>query len=264
MAGPPWDCQKLPIQLYHIIIVEAASLKDLLREHIELKGLTTGKITEQTGIPERYLEALLNGNAKLLPPAAYVHGYISKLAVVLNFDKDTMWRLYQKEAGFLQAAGASDRLPSNRFAVHYLNKKWLLVLAIALALIIYLGVNIYQLSLPPALAIATPFEENLVLTTPQLIISGQTDQQATLTINGEEVYVKDDGSFLKEYQLQVGLNNFEIKAKKLLSRERRLTRQIIFQPLPTPPASPSLGGPAGGPPPALPTNGQKPTSGERQ
>ena len=75
--------------------MENATLKDLLKEHMELKGLNIKKISDSTGIPERYMEALVEGKNKNLPPAPYVRGYINKLAVVLDFDKETIWRLYK-------------------------------------------------------------------------------------------------------------------------------------------------------------------------
>jgi len=216
--------------------VENTSLKDLLREHLELKGLTAKKVAELTGIPERYIEALLTGNDKLLPPAPYVHGYLTKLAGVLNFDKDTMWRLYQKEAVTIRASGPSDRLPSNRFAVHYLNKNWLLAGLVIILLLGYLTTNIYQLLQPPSLQILSPAGEDLIVIAPLITLSGSADPRATLTINAEEVYVGDDGRFEKEYRLQSGLNTLEFRVKKL-GKETVVLKQIIFQSPPPLPIS---------------------------
>ena len=46
--------------------METTSLKELLREHIELKGLTPKKIADLTGIPDRYIEMLLEGDKSKL------------------------------------------------------------------------------------------------------------------------------------------------------------------------------------------------------
>ncbi len=214
--------------------MENTSLKDLLREHLELKGLTPKKAAELTGVPERYIEALLTGNDKFLPPAAYVHGYLTKLALILNFDKDSMWRLYQKEAVALQRSGPSDRLPSNRFAVHYLNKKWLLAGLIIILIIAYLIPNVFSLFLAPEIELTNPAGETLNTFQPRIILTGRTDPSYTLTINGEEVYVKEDGNFEKEYQLQFGLNTIEFSVKKFLGKENKVVRQIMYQPAPPP------------------------------
>jgi len=217
--------------------VENASLKDLLREHLELKGLTAKKITELTGIPERYVEALLSGNDQVLPPAPYVHGYLTKLAGVLNFDKETMWRLYQKEAIAIRASGPLDRLPRNRFAVHYLNKNWLLAGLVIILILGYLLTNIYQLLQPPSLQIISPAGEGLIVSSSLITLSGRTDPRTTLTINAEEVYVGDDGRFEKEYRLQTGLNTVEFRVKKILGKETVVLKQIILQSPPPLPIS---------------------------
>lgn len=208
--------------------MENTSLKDLLREHIELKGFTPKKISETTGIPERYVEALLTGNDKVLPPAAYVHGYLAKLAEVLNFDKETMWRLYQKEAA-LYSSGPLDRLPSNRFAVRTFGKKWLIAGLVLVFLLAYLLTNVYQMLSVPELEIINPAMESIITPSGSITLEGKTDPSYTLTVNGAEVYVNKDGQFEKKFQLQPGLNTVEFRVKRFLGKENLAVRQIIYQ-----------------------------------
>ena len=207
--------------------MENASLKDLLREHVELKGLTAKKIADMTGIPERYIVALLEGTDEYLPPAPYVHGYITKLSEVLNFEKENMWRLYQKES-LLRSAGALDRLPMNRFATKPIRRAWIVSGVIALAALIYLGSNIVNIMTPPELTVTVPAQENTTVAQPTIILAGTTNPAYTLSINGSEVYIDKDGSFKKEFQLQEGLNASEFVAKKFLGKETRVVRHIIY------------------------------------
>lgn len=48
--------------------MEKTNFRDLFKEHLELKGLNSKKLAELTGIPERYIEALTEGQDKNLPP----------------------------------------------------------------------------------------------------------------------------------------------------------------------------------------------------
>lgn len=225
--------------------METTSLKDLLREHIELKGLTPKKIADITGIHERYIVALLEGTDGYLPPAPYVYGYITKLSAVLNFEKENMWRLYQKES-LLRSAGAHDRLPANRFAMKPISRAWIIGGIIALAALAYLGSNIVNILTQPELTITVPAQENTAVAQPTITVQGATNPTYTLSINQAEVYIDKDGSFKKEFQLQEGLNAIEFVAKKFLGKETRVIRHIIYTPaaleeltLPTPAAPPA-------------------------
>jgi hypothetical protein len=209
--------------------MEPTSLKDLLREHIELKGFTPKKIAEAAGIPERYIEALLEGNNAALPPAPYVHGYFGKLASILNFDKDSMWRLYQKEA-LLARSGARDRLPNNRFAARPLSRGLIIGGSIAAIVLMYAGTAIYGIVRAPELAILVPAEEESAVAQEIIVIRGKTDPRYTVVINGAEAYVDATGIFTKEIALAEGLNTVEITATKLLGRETRRIYRIMYLP----------------------------------
>ncbi len=214
--------------------METTSLKDLLSQHVELKGLTAKKIADQTGIPERYIEMMLSGNTAKLPPAPYVHGYIAKLAEILDFDKDTMWRLYQKESP-LARSGNRDRLPDNRFAAGHLSTGWLVGGSVFALIVAYFGYGAYQAFQPPFLEITTPESENSTVAQPTIILQGRTDHAYTTTLNGSELYVEKSGTFEKEFQLREGLNTLEFSAKKFLGKTSVVIRNIIYAPPPPEP-----------------------------
>lgn len=209
--------------------METASLKDLLREHIELKGLTPKKIADLAGIPERYIDMLLEGDAAKLPPAPYVHGYITKLSAILNFDKETMWRLYQKES-LLSRSGATDRLPNNRFASRTLTRTATIAVLVAGAVIAYGAYAAYGALMAPDMIITVPINESSEVAQPTIMLQGMTDPAYTVKVNGSEVYVAIDGSFRKELQLQEGSNTVEFTAQKFLGRETRIVRTIMYAP----------------------------------
>lgn len=209
--------------------METASLKDLLREHIELKGLTPRKIADLAGIPERYIDMLLEGDARKLPPAPYVHGYITKLSAILNFDKETMWRLYQKESS-LSRSGMNDRLPNNRFASRTITRGGTAIVLVLGAAVAYGAYAAYGALVTPDMEITVPINESSEVAQPTIMLQGTTDPAYTVKVNGSEVYVEADGDFRKELQLQEGLNTVEFTAKKFLGRETRIVRTIIYSP----------------------------------
>jgi hypothetical protein len=207
--------------------METASLKELLREHIEIKGLSPKKIADMTGIPDRYIEMLLEGDTSKLPPSPYVHGYIVKLSGILNFDKDTMWRLYQKESS-LTKSGRDDRLPNNRFALRSISRGWMVAGFIIVACALFAGYNIYGIIASPELVITVPASEGSTVAQETILLQGKTDPAYVVTINGSEVYVGRDGLFQKEIQLREGINSVEFVVRKFLGKETRVVRNIIY------------------------------------
>ena len=180
-----------------------------------------------TGIPDRYIEMLLEGDTSKLPPAPYVHGYIAKLSGILNFDKDTMWRLYQKESS-LTKSGRDDLLPKNRFAVRSISRGWTLAGFIIVACVLFGGYNIYGIIASPELVITIPASDNSTVAQETILLQGKTDPAYIVTVNGSEVYVGKDGLFQKEIQLQEGINSVEFVVRKFLGKEARIVRNILY------------------------------------
>lgn len=208
------------------------SFKEYLREYADIKGLNIKKLSDETGIPERYLEALLEGNLEDLPPSPYIRGYIGKLATALEFDKEEMWRLYKKENSSPEnGSGPLDRLPSNRYAIKVINKKFIIIAAIGVLVLSYVGWNINKLLGTARLDLIYPTSENLIVRQPTISIEGKTETNAKLTINDSEIFVDEDGRFEKELSLNTGLNVITISSKKFLGKEVSITRKIIYEPI---------------------------------
>lgn len=213
---------------YLILKTMDKSLKETIEEQLSIKGFSLERIAEITDIPLRYLEALMEGNTKKLPAAPYVRGYLLKIGKILGLDGNELWETYKKESG-IKISGPEDRLPSNRFAIRAINKKYVIAAVIA---IIVIGLLIWQaprfLGQPP-LSVTYPPEETTVVYGPEIIIIGKIDPRDKLIIDSEEILVDSEGNFSKNYSLQQGLNTIEIKTKRFLGKETKVVRQAIYQ-----------------------------------
>jgi len=121
-------------------------------------------------------------------------------------------------------------MPSNRFALKSIKKDWLIIAAAILLIIIYFGFNLKRLLGQPTLIITTPSSETTVTNYPVINISGQINKSDILKINGQELTVDKYGKFEKLYNLQPGINNFEFSVKRMLGKELKVVRQVIYQP----------------------------------
>jgi len=74
-----------------------SDLGNLLRKARENRGYTLDDIQEITKIRKRYLEAIENGEYKVLPGSFYVRAFVKTYAETVGLNAEEVLRLYQKE-----------------------------------------------------------------------------------------------------------------------------------------------------------------------
>jgi len=204
--------------------------KDILAEHIEASGLTFDKLVAATGVPERFVAAFVEGNYPPLPAAPYARGYLKKIAEVLEVDGSELWRAYERESK-PRKSGGDDFLPQNRFTMRQLNKKIAGAALVSLLVLIYIGFNAKHLLGLPDLTVELPSSSITRSLDGLALIRGRiSNPKDIVNINSVAVYVDEFGEFQKEFQLDPGVNNFDISVKRFLGRTKTETRQIIFEP----------------------------------
>lgn len=212
---------------------ESKNLKEIFNEALELRDLDVKKLAELTDIPVNYLAALSDGDLSKLPANPYTRGYLLKIAETLRIDSDLLLKAYKQELSLWPAktSGPADRLPSNRYAFKFFNKKIIFIAAIILFLII--GFLIWRFSNffgTPRIEVLSPASNNLVVATSSIELSGKVDPRDKLVINNEELLAQANGQFEKNFSLQIGINTIEFKVKRFLGKEVTIIRQVIYQP----------------------------------
>jgi hypothetical protein len=204
------------------------TLRDILREHMQAKGLTVQKLRQQTGIAERYLTALIDGESERLPAAPYIRGYLVRLGTILDVSGQDLWELYKKE-GVVKSSGSTDQLPYNRFALKQIRKSWLIGGIVACILIFYFILNFNRFLGRPEISILEPADETTFSALDSIMLKGNINRGDKLFINGDEITLSADGSFEYDYKLDPGLNQIEFSVKKFLGRTRTEIRQVIYE-----------------------------------
>ena len=204
-------------------------LKTLLNDALELKNLDHKRLSELTGVQEQYLWAIQNMEIDKLPSAPYVRGYIKKISETLHINHDELWELYNRELK-QKTSGEYDKLPINRFAIKHPSRNKQVLIALVIILALYLAMNLGRIRGEPKLEIVNPLLPVTTAFYQTFVLAGQTERYNKLTINGKEIFVNPDGNFSEGYELQPGPNMIEFKAKKLLWKEKTVTKQIFYQP----------------------------------
>jgi len=58
---------------------------------------------------------------------------------------------------------------------------------------------------------------------------GQTDPDATVTVNGRSVLVRSDGTFFEQVAIETGVNTITIVATSRLGKATTIVRQVGYQ-----------------------------------
>ena len=205
------------------------------------RGLSLKKLSELSGISQKDLRNLSEGDFEHLPPAPYLHGYTQKLSKILEFDPDLWWSYFIR-IGAVKTSGAEDSLPKNRFAIAKTRRYgWLIFLVVVVAL--YGGVRFSKILGRPTLTIDEPKEEITRVRESRIIVRGTLEDADELFVNGSPVEIKSNLTWERDVALEPGLNTIEFRATKLLGHETRAVRQVLYEP-DVLPASPTSTAPA--------------------
>jgi len=193
------------------------------------RSIGMAKLSELSGVSERYLEALRGGNFDHLPSAPYVRGYIQKIAGVLGADAEELWTAYRLE-NQIKTSGAEDRLPENRFLLKKIAKGQVAAAAAVILVGAYAFLHFNRIIGNPELTILNPQVATVVVNTDKISVRGEITPGDKLFINGAAAAAGADGHFERELPLSPGINNLEIKSKRFLGREVSEIRRVIYQP----------------------------------
>lgn len=203
--------------------------KTLFNETLHNYGVGIAKLSETTGIPERYLEAMRSGNLGSLPPAPYVRGYLNKIGNLAGVNGEELWTAFKKDEQ-TKTSGSEDRLPENRFSLQKINKGRVVGLAVLVLLFAYGLFRFDVIVGKPLLQISAPVEALFLSNEEIFELSGLAESRDKLTVNGENIIINEDGSFNKKWKLTPGINILEFKVKRFLGLETSETRRVIYTP----------------------------------
>jgi cytoskeletal protein RodZ len=199
-----------------------------LRQTRLSKNLKLEDIAKRINIRPEYLSALEEEHFEKLPAGLYGKNFIKEYASLLGLNvkeimKDWDEQIFNSSPGDPFSRKIINR---NKFIIFPKLIRNLLVIGAIVICFLYLIFYFKNLVLPPSLIITQP-ATNLALTGTNILISGQTETTAEVTINDEIVLNNHDGYFSQTINLKKGLNSVVIKAKKKYSSEQTVTRQIL-------------------------------------
>lgn len=207
------------------------SFGSLFEELRKNAGYSIEKLSEETKIPKRHIEALEFEKFESLPPDVYVRGFISKCCDSLgaNEEKERLFRLYYQQGRFRVIGQHSHRESAKRPIAIRPRQMWILTAGIfILSIFIYFLANFIPYVFSPEITLANPSEENFVVNFSDFIIEGQAKNTAQLTLNGKEMYIGKNGVFDDVIELREGVNILKFEARNILGRTTEVVSRVVY------------------------------------
>lgn len=199
------------------------NLSEILTQLMETENVSVEKLSSQTEIPSRFIIALREGEYNKLPAEPYVRGYLIKIAGVLRTESEGLIQAY-KESVKEYKAKMADVLPGNKYAATPVNKGIVAAVLAGLAIIAFIVFRFNSIFGIPSLNVDIPQHA----TEQNIKIMGSVRPGDRLTLNGESIFVDDEGNFEKDLFLSPGLNTYEFTVRRFLGKETSFIKQIYF------------------------------------
>ncbi len=198
------------------------------------KGLTLEHIEKDTKIRKKFLEAIEADDFTKLPSLAYAKGFVKNYAEYIGIDSTNALAFFRRQThdvsrSSLLPKGMTE--PLNRSVIQLTPGRFLAILLGGLVSIflIYFVYQYQTLRLPPHLSIDTP-KASVASDQKRIDVTGTTDPDATITINGVSAIVRSDGKYFDQVTLESGKNTITVIATSRYGKTTILKRDVTFQP----------------------------------
>lgn len=215
--------------------IKGETFGEILAQARRAQGLRLSDVARRLKIKLNYLKALETEDLKSLPPPVYVQGFLEHYARFLKLDASIVLRHYKTERNILDNLHYAEKLvyqsKLKRFSLLNISPKIVklgLIAFCVIAFLMYLGWELSGFSAPPVLKIIAP-ADNEQINTDTLAISGESDPEAAIFVNGQQVFVDREGNFQEQIVLAEGLNIIEILARNKLGRERKVAKNVLVR-----------------------------------
>jgi len=201
-----------------------------LRQARLFKNLKIEEVSRHLKIRGEYLTALEEERLDQLPAGLYGKNFLKEYALFLGLDHEAILKKLSEKTNLDYSADPfSQKILKKRELIAFPKMvRGLLIGSGVLVCFLYLIFYFNRVVFPPKLAVITP-AQNILTTESQLMVSGESEREAEVKINGEIVLNNHGGQFSQLVNLKKGLNNLVITAKKKYSREKTVIRQVIVE-----------------------------------
>lgn len=205
------------------------SVGQKLKEKRLERGLTIEDVAKATKIRVNFLSAIEKGEYAKLPSSTYALGFMKNYIEFLEMPVKETLALFKREFNeekifkvLPEGLSSKEEFPIKRIQFQDTIK---IIIAVFVALLIYTLFQYKSAIISPSLKIDTP-KEGTVSISQSITVSGKTDSNTAVFVNGQPASLESNGRFSKIITLFVGKTTITIKAVNNFGRQKIVERQI--------------------------------------
>lgn len=215
------------------VIERSKTLGERLRKVRQEANVSLEDAEAATQIRKQYLAAIEAGDYSLLPGPVYIEKFLKRYAEFLKVSSDFVLDLYhQQDKKVLKKRYHPDyALPSRTVRRAFITPQVVRLLAICIviaACLAYLIFEIGNIFSPPRLTVDSPPDATTVAQD-SIEVRGTTEPEVTVLINGQQVFLDEDGNFSETVTLKEGLNVITVSAAKKRSKPTTVLRHVLLE-----------------------------------
>ena len=202
---------------------------EILKNKRAEKKVTLENVEDNTKIRRKFLEALESDNWQKLPSLTYARGFIKNYGEYLGLDTAYILSVFRRQLGQSERQKiipAGVTRPLNEPFLRITPGKILTAFIAFLLLIFFFWLfGQYKAAfIGPQIVLESP-KENELIKSEKIILRGRIDSGAVLTLNGQELEVKE-GRFLKELNISGGITVLTLEATNKFGKKTELKRTV--------------------------------------
>lgn len=211
------------------------SVGEKLKQTRVSSQLSLADVATKINISAKYLEAIETSNHRLLPGEVYTKNFLKSYLKFLNLNESEYLDQFASEQKIFNKTNRGQDFKKPVARVSRANLlvapkvvRGVLVVFLALAVLGYLGGKFKAIVAAPVLVVESP-AENIKTAENFIAVSGRTEMDTTLSINGQQVVINETGQFNELIDLQTGVNIIEIMAEKRHGQQTKIYRQVVVE-----------------------------------
>lgn len=205
---------------------------DRLKEEREQQGYSLEDVAKSTKIRVQFLKAIEEGNYSSLPSVTYVQGFVKNYIDFLGLPQKQLLALFRREFDEQEYThivpeniSAKKEISLNRRRIR---QAVVLGAAILVGLLLYIFIQYRQALFSPSLNIITP-KEHATISAQTITVSGDTEANTSVTVNGIPVIVDQGGNFTKEVTVFSGPSTIVVKSINSFGKTSEIDRHITVK-----------------------------------
>lgn len=202
---------------------------EILAEARLSKGITLSEAERNTKIRVETIQALEENNFAILPSSVYIRGFIKNYADYLGLDPERTLAIFRRQ--FEEKPSGDPIIPDlspKESPKLTLTPSRVLGLGVSILVLGFLGYLLAQyqsFAAAPLIDISSP-KDGLQVNNGTIEVSGRTDPDASLRINGQSVQLTESGAFSVSVTLPDGTTQLTFSATNKLGRVTTVNRIV--------------------------------------